>query len=388
MECSKCGAINNDGASFCVKCLSPLKKNDNISIQSNASLTNGVQVQPNASLTNGVQAQSNASLTNEVMNQSGDSSNFQNKNVKNEIDNSIIRRSIKKDAKSRKKGPVIVSYVIMLVSIIVIYSAFAYFSIQNFMNQYNTFSQVDSDVSLFYLGYILVAIIEFLLLFIITKTSLEVSRGNKVTVGQSFAYVLNHLGTWLKTLGLYILFFIVLFICLYVLLFKLAISPILVVLIFVILLLYFTPVLAVYLFLAVDDINSIDLKEGRLNKCMELVHGHRTEYFALLLSFIGWILLMVIASNLIGTWLISYYIRTFISLSIYTIPLMYLVMLLPMLLFSIWLVPYMQVSFANWYRYINKEAEYKNASDGITNQLLIALVILVYVIIFALQFIG
>lgn len=375
MECSKCGAINNDGASFCVKCLSPLKKNDNISIQSNASLTNGVQ------------AQSNASLTNEVMNQSGDSSNFQNKNVKNEIDNSIIRRSIKKDAKSRKKGPVIVSYVIMLVLIIVIYSAFAYFSIQNFMNQYNTFSQVNSDVSLFYLGYILVAIIEFLLLFIITKTSLEVSRGNKVTVGQSFAYVLNHLGTWLKTLGLYILFFIVLFICLYVLLFKLAISPILVVLIFVILLLYFTPVLAVYLFLAVDDINSIDLKEGRLNKCMELVHGHRTEYFALLLSFIGWILLMVIASNLIGTWLISY-IRTFISLSIYTIPLMYLVMLLPMLLFSIWLVPYMQVSFANWYRYINKEAEYKNASDGITNQLLIALVILVYVIIFALQFIG
>ena len=379
MKCNNCGTVNEDSAKVCVKCLSPLNAENNV--QSEANLNSGVDNQ----VKNFANDEFNQG-SNNVVNEQITDTNSQS-NVNNDIDNSIIRRSIKKDAKSRKKGPVIVSYIILVLLTIAIYGVIFFFTVQNLMNQFNqTIIQTNQNFSLYYLAYIIIAIVEFFLIFVMARVSLEVSRGNKITVGKAFGYATDNIGNMLITFGLYILFIIALTIIGYVLLYKLAIPAIFGIIILIALLLYFAPVLVVYLFLAVDDINSTDLKEGRLNKCMELVKGHRTEYFALLLSFIGWIWLMVIVSNLIGTWLISY-VRTFISLSIYTIPLMYLVMLLPMLLFSIWLVPYMQVSFANWYRYINKEAEYKSASDGITNQLLIALVILVYVIIFALQFI-
>ena len=379
MKCNNCGTVNEDSAKVCVKCLSPLNAENKV--QSEANLNSGVDNQ----VKNFANDEFNQG-SNNVVNEQITDTNSQS-NVNNDIDNSIIRRSIKKDAKSRKKGPVIVSYIILVLLTIAIYGVIFFFTVQNLMNQFNqTIIQTNQNFSLYYLAYIIIAIVEFFLIFVMARVSLEVSRGNKITVGKAFGYATDNIGNMLITFGLYILFIIALTIIGYVLLYKLAIPAIFGIIILIALLLYFAPVLVVYLFLAVDDINSTDLKEGRLNKCMELVKGHRTEYFALLLSFIGWIWLMVIVSNLIGTWLISY-VRTFISLSIYTIPLMYLVMLLPMLLFSIWLVPYMQVSFANWYRYINKEAEYKCASDGITNQLLIALVILVYVIIFALQFI-
>ena len=386
MKCNNCGTVNEDSAKVCVKCLSPLNAENNV--QSDENLNSGVDNQVK-NLVNDELNQGSNTVSNNVVNEQIMDTNSQS-NVNNKIDNSIIRRSIKKDARKRKKGPVIVSYIILVLLTIAIYGVIFFFTVQNLMNQFNqTIIQTNQNFSLYYLVYIIIAIVEFFLIFVIARVSLEVSRGNKITVGKAFGYATDNIGNMLITFGLYILFIIALAIIGYVLLYKLAIPAIFGIIILIALLLYFAPVLVVYLFLAVDDINSTDLKEGRLNKCMELVKGHRTEYFALLLSFIGWAVLATVGSSLIGSWLVSE-LKDFIVNAagiIYTIPLMYLVMLLPMLLFSIWLVPYMQVSLANWYRYINKEAEYKDASDGITNELLIALVILFYMVIFALQFI-
>lgn len=383
MKCNKCGTINEDSAKVCVKCLSPL----NAKIQSNVSLNGGVDNQTE-NLVNGLNQETNT-VSNNVVNEQIMDTNSQN-SVNNKIDNSIIRRSIKKDARKRKKGPVIASYIILVVLTIAIYGAIFFFTVQNLMNQFNqTIIQTDQNFSLYYLVYIIIAIVEFFLIFVMARASLEVSRGNKITVGKAFGYATDNIGRMLMTFGVYILFIIALAIIEYVLLYKLAI-PALGIIILIASLLYFIPVLSVYLFLSADDINSKDLKNSRLNKCMELVKGHRVEYFALLLSFIGWFLLATLGSNLIGAWLVSGLKDFIVSIFgiIYAVPLMYLVMLLPMLLFSIWVVSYVQVSLANWYRYINKEAEYKGASEGITNELLIALVILFYVIIFAVQFIG
>ena len=383
MKCNKCGTINEDSAKVCVKCLSPL----NAKIQSNVSLNGGVDNQTE-NLVNGLNQETNT-VSNNVVNEQIMDTNSQN-SVNNKIDNSIIRRSIKKDARKRKKGPVIASYIILVVLTIAIYGAIFFFTVQNLMNQFNqTIIQTDQNFSLYYLVYIIIAIVEFFLIFVMARASLEVSRDNKISVGKAFGYATDNIGRMLMTFGVYILFIIALAIIEYVLLYKLAI-PALGIIILIASLLYFIPVLSVYLFLSADDINSKDLKNSRLNKCMELVKGHRVEYFALLLSFIGWFLLATLGSNLIGAWLVSGLKDFIVSIFgiIYAVPLMYLVMLLPMLLFSIWVVSYVQVSLANWYRYINKEAEYKGASEGITNELLIALVILFYVIIFAVQFIG
>lgn len=383
MKCNKCGTINEDSAKVCVKCLSPL----NAKIQSNESLNGGVDNQTE-NFVNGLNQETNT-VSNNVVNEQIMDTNSQN-SVNNKIDNSIIRRSIKKDARKRKKGPVIASYIILVVLTIAIYGVIFFFTVQNLMNQFNqTIIQTDQNFSLYYLVYIIIAIVEFFLIFVMARASLEVSRDNKITVGKAFGYATDNIGRMLMTFGVYILFIIALAIIEYVLLYKLAI-PALGIIILIASLLYFIPVLSVYLFLSADDINSKDLKNSRLNKCMELVKGHRVEYFALLLSFIGWFLLATLGSNLIGAWLVSGLKDFIVSIFgiIYAVPLMYLVMLLPMLLFSIWVVSYVQVSLANWYRYINKEAEYKGASEGITNELLIALVILFYVIIFAVQFIG
>ena len=384
MKCNKCGTINEDSAKVCVKCLSPL----NAKIQSNVSLNGGVDNQTE-NLVNGLNQETNT-VSNNVVNEQIMDTNSQN-SVNNKIDNSIIRRSIKKDARKRKKGPVIASYIILVVLTIAIYGAIFFFTVQNLMNQFNqTIIQTDQNFSLYYLVYIIIAIVEFFLIFVMARASLEVSRDNKISVGKAFGYATDNIGNMLMTFGVYILFIIALVIIEYVLLYKLAIPVIFGIIILIASLLYFIPVLSVYLFLSVDDIDSKDLKTGRLNKCMELVKGHRVEYFALLLSFIGWFLLATLGSSLIGAWLVSGLKDFIVSISgiIYAVPLMYLVMLLPMLLFSIWVVSYVQISLANWYRYINKEAEYKGASEGITNELLIALVILFYVIIFAVQFIG
>ena len=187
-----------------------------------------------------------------------------------------------------------------------------------------------------------------------------------------------------KVFGVSILLIIILIASAYLLLGVVDIFPIFSVIVLSALIIYLFPILYVYLFTVVDDMDSKDIEVGKLSKSMKLVKGHRVEYYALSFSFIGWILLGTIVSTLISTFMLQGVIKVLtlnmngsmvgspIVLSVISV----LVMSLPMTLFSIWLVPYMTVAFANWYRHLNKEAEFKSASDGITNGNLIALVIL------------
>ncbi len=432
MKCSRCGAINNDGARFCVKCLSPLRITNNTNAQSNVAINNGANAQPNVALNNGVNAQPNVAINNGmnvqpnvtpnngvnvqpnvainnganaqpnvapnngVNAQPNVDSNSQNSNATNdEIDNSVIRRSIKKEAKSRKKGPVRISYIIMMVVFTAITLITTFLSIQKMFNQFSQLSFVDTpqvnmgDNILSVAVSIMIIVVECFLLLVFIKTALEVSRGNKITVGNAFQYTFHHFGNVFKVFGVSILLIIISIASVYLLLGVVDIFPIFSVIVLLALIIYLFPILYVYLFTVVDDMDSKDIEVGKLSKSMKLVKGHRVEYYALSFSFIGWILLGTIVSTLISTFMLQGVIKVLtlnmngsmvgapIVLSVISV----LVMSLPMTLFSIWLVPYMTVAFANWYRHLNKEAEFKSASDGITNGNLIALVILGFVIV-------
>jgi len=77
------------------------------------------------------------------------------------------------------------------------------------------------------------------------------------------------------------------------------------------------------------DISMTDM----FHKSMNLVNGHRVEYYGLMFSFIGW---MLLASVTLG-------------------------------LLYIWLIPYMIISMSNWYLALNGETNYIEGESGMSN---------------------
>lgn len=60
-----------------------------------------------------------------------------------------------------------------------------------------------------------------------------------------------------------------------------------------------------------------------IERSMEMMEGHKMQYFLLMLSFIGWIILIILTCGIL----------------------------------SLWVTPYMNATFANYYEYVKEEYE-------------------------------
>ena len=397
MKCSKCGTINH-GTNFCVNCFFPLddsnsieeeqieylddesldlyndtvNKDDvlndvtsvyskvlpagqtlenlnnevnvsssdlnNFDLSNSQVLTNNVKsdvilnsnsdVQLNVTSNNEVNVQSNDTLNSKVnISQEGDS-NVQSNN-KDDVEDVDIRWAIKKDAKGRKKAPIIIGMIVTSILSFLITFLIVSFLVTPFLMSSSIIGLASSFnlILILFVAEILNAIIVFLLAQVVIKISLEVSRGSNITVFGAISYVFKHFGRNLKLYLLLIVFVIVI-----VLIFSTLsnlVDPVIAIFIPLVIVLYFIPVLVLYSIMAVDDVNYNKLKIGMLDKCMELARGHRTEYYGLIISFIGWFLLIPFTFGIL----------------------------------SFWVMPYLQISVSNWYRYLNKEVSYSKVSS-------------------------
>lgn len=407
MVCNKCGAVNDEKNFFCESCgtslASQLVNNSNeqtdnqvikeVNEQTVTPIIDGINNQVIDSVMNEVNNQEMSSAVNEENNQVADSTtnevnnqeaslaineennqvvssvtnevnnqeaslaineeNHQanNENNKSEIDNSIIRRSVKLDARKRKKGPLIVTFIATMIFTALV--TFTYnFVILNGVSTIRSSGSLISMLIFSFVGSILLSFFEYLVMLILNKSALEISRGTPMTLLDVVAYIVNNLGRCLRAFG----FNLVLGLIVVAIMFAIVTLNIsgLSILAVLILILYFLPVVYLYNMLVVDDLNRIQIKMGMFDRCMELMKGHYIEYYSLLISSICWMSLLVVVIGL-GTFLGL----RLLSVCIYGI------------LYIFWIFPYTRLFMANWYRHLNKETEYKNASSGITNELII-----------------
>ena len=278
-----------------------------------------------------VTVENQTNLNQNKVNQS-DQNNTSKENINNQNDEPINTKAIKNEAKRLKKGPamaaMVASYIVSVASVI-IWALIAVFFISS------TLTTLSISISLLQFPFAsLIPIILFLVVDIIlgclcflvsqgvVKASLEISRGKQVTLSSALDYVFKNKWDCLCYLGIAIAFSILLALILN--LSKLfGFFACLVIAIIVVI--YFLPVLDLYNFTVVDDLHQDKLKYGRLSECMKLIQGHRVEYYSILLSFLGWLILAPFTFGLL----------------------------------NIWLTPYMKVTFANFYRQLFKEINYK-----------------------------
>lgn len=88
-----------------------------------------------------------------------------------------------------------------------------------------------------------------------------------------------------------------------------------------------------------------------LSKSMDMMKGHKMQYFLLYLSFIGWVLLALLIFMVI-----SWFMHTDEALWGLGLP-----TLLALGIFLMWLIPYMYTTFAHYYEDVKAEYEAKNA---------------------------
>lgn len=300
MICKRCGALNKEGVFWCEKCGLPL------TIQNVNAQQDGVQPSVTPNNVGGVQPSLNDNIKSDNISQSQDDYA------------SMVRVAIKMDAKKRKKGTIIAA--LLFTFIISIFSSIG-ISILPFILTANSVMPVGRlYVALYVVVFLVISILN---IQVMMKVSLEVSRGNHVTLGSAFKYVFMHIGNAFKVLGIYFIFVILTILFMFFVIQALGILITLIMMI--IIAIYFGTALSLCNLIAVDDLNHGKMQGGMFSRCMKLMSGHRVEYICLIFSFIGWILLIPFTLGLL----------------------------------SLWVIPYMSISFASFYRHLNKEVEYK-----------------------------
>ncbi len=235
------------------------------------------------------------------------------------VDLSIIRKSVKAKAKSSTKSPLIITLVLMI--LLALLGVFV--SISNI------------EVGSFYI--LLFTIFLLFVLFGMVKASLNISRGEQIEFMDVIKNSFKNPSCFFKYFLIAIIFNFILG--------MLTVIPLFGFIIAIVAEIYLTPVLVMYMYKAADPKTEDKSISGMVKSSMELVKGHRVEFYGLMISFFGWILL------------------SFITLGIALL----------------WVIPYVSISFANFYRYLNKEEKYIDAEKGLSNGIIIALGILGYI---------
>ena len=283
MFCNRCGYQNQDNAKFCEKC--------------------------------------GNNLFNET-----------NNNLKEEkVPDSIIRRSIKLDAKRKPKGP--------------LYGAFAITVIAGFLLSfllvgninYNTIElETNMPSNIIVTSLIIYLIYAFVTMFLnigITKASLDISRDKQTTIGDVFKFPFTNFTNSLKMIGVGILASIILVVA--------ELIPLIGSIAYLFLVYYYGPALIVFNYIMIDNAeNNLSVTEA-IKKAVELIKGHRVAFYSLIFSFIGWYLLGGLTLGIL----------------------------------LIWVVPYLNVSLANFYRKLLREKEYTDATPGLSDKAVIGIFI-------------
>ncbi len=249
----------------------------------------------------------------------GEALDSQNNGVNtNMLDTSIIRKAIKAKAKNSSKSSLVITFV--LVILLAILGIFV----------------MAMNVGLGAIYYLLYMILWLFVFFGIVKSSLEISRGQQVECADVIKGSFKNPSWCLKYILGSILFGLLIGL--------LMLIPILGFILGLIAEIYLIPVLVIYMYKLADP-NVQDKSISSLVKSsLELAKGHRVEFYGLLISFFGWFLLSMVTFGIA----------------------------------LLWVIPYINVALANFYRYLNNEEEYNSAEKGISNAAIIAIGIIGY----------
>jgi len=282
MYCKKCGAKNEEEANFCTECGTSLGEIEEVT--SNNTLSDN-----------------------------------------DKVHDSIFRKALKLSAINKPKGALYGMFGLQI-ALIVIFMLIVFLSIAGSVAA----GGFNAGSVFAFVGLIFIFIIAYFIFTIIIsvgmmKASLRISRDENVTFGSAFKGIFQNFNQSLKAIAAMFLYSVGMGI--------LAWIPFIGGIAALILQIYLLPVLVVFIFMALDDKYKDMSMTDMFHKALDLVKSHRVEFYGLLLSFIGWMIL-----------------------AIFTFGLLY-----------IWLMPYMLVSMSNWYLALNGDANYNEGEKGLSN---------------------
>lgn len=256
------------------------------------------------------------------------------------LHNSIIRKSIKKDAMEKNKDPLYLGNIIMFTTVIItLIVVVLSFGEKAIASSGGTNYSLNLSTSGFLKSLIIYIIFMSVILYFtlgMNKISLDISRDKKTSIGSMFKYPFQKITIYLKILGINTLIYLLLELLTYI--------PVVGIILYLILTIYLSPILVMFIYIMIDNTN-ISIRQA-IKKAISVTKGKKVAYYALILSFAGWYLL-----------------------SIFTLGLL-----------TIWIMPYINVAISNFYLYITNEKKYKAAPKGISNGAIIGITIGIYVL--------
>lgn len=252
------------------------------------------------------------------------------------VHNSVIRKSIKKNAMGKNRGVLYAANIIFFIAIIMVLTLAAVTIGANtggyeYLLDFNTTSFLENTVIS-----IIIMIISTYFVLGISKVSLNISRDKETGIGDVLTFAFQKPKTYLKVLGVNILVYLIAEALMYI--------PIIGAIVYCVLFIYFTPALAMLAYVMIDN-EDITIPNA-IKRTLEIIKGKRVAYYALALSFAGWYILSVFTFCLL----------------------------------LIWVIPYVTISMSNFYLSITKEKEYNDASRGLSNGAIIGITIGAYIV--------
>lgn len=255
------------------------------------------------------------------------------------LHNSIIRRSIKKNAYEKNKNSLYLGNIILIIAVIitaiVITICFGTETV-NSSGQYHY--QLDFTTTNFFTGSLLFIIFMVIITFFtlgMNKVSLDISRDKQTMTRDIFKYPLQNISSYLKITGISILVYLILKSLIYI--------PYIGGILYLILIIYLTPVLTMFPYVLIDN-KQLSLIKA-IQQTFSLIKGKRVAYYALIFSFIGWYLLSILTLGLL----------------------------------IIWINPYINVAMSNFYLHIAGKQKYNEATQGISDGTVIGITIGTYI---------
>ncbi len=306
MFCSKCGAENTRDAKFCVHCGSPIGAED---LASNSNQMNYQASESSAMI--------NSHVTEMAVNSGG------------------IRKALKADAKMRPKTPLVLA---TLVYFIICGVIGAFIVAISGVNYFDYADETTMPIWAELLEGFLTLIVGAIFAYGILSVSFDAVRGKKISFGDVFTRPFRDI----KKLGYYLLLTLAVYIIGFVVGILVAALPVVGILLsigFFVAAIYYGPVFDVFLCILTDENVPEESFVLAFKRALNVIKGHRVEYYGTNLSFFGW-------------WL----------LSILTLGILF-----------IWIIPYMRMTVVNMYRRWNGEVNVNANQTGLSNGAVIGL---------------